>query len=366
MPLPLLALGGLALGAGSAFMSYRASQESGTARNTSSELASLPYSQQRKNARKFALDQLTLQNLFGSQVRSEYGDNEATRRAQQVEQSKTALSLLPKFASAERRQTSNQRAGDLRDYERLRASSPGVASLDRIGGQAGDSSLLLKLLNLDSGDRLGGRSDLNAELESQALGDLRLGGQLTEQEQRDAEQAARGAWASRGLAYSPGAVGAEILGRDSATRARRDSRRSFAGGVSNLILSEDEQLRRYAMGVEQLNDTDLSTRASVATTASAPLLNSFAQRTGAFNPTLTAMGLTGTPGETSGVLNQAPSIFQGAAALTPLYNYGADAFNTNLNASASRSAARSNLFSSLGGAAIGAAGQIGAAHYNSK
>lgn len=327
-----------------------------TARDTGKELKALPFSLQRKQANLIALDQIQLSKLYAGEAKKSYLEMERARRGQQIAQTNNVLGMAGKTAKTERKLTSDQRAGDMVDYERLRKASPGVASLDRIGAQAGESSPLLRLLNLDSASRLGGRSDLNAELESQALADLRLGGTLSEQEQRDAEQAARGAWAARGLAHSNGAVGAEILARDSASRARRDSRRSFAGGVSNLVMSEDEALRRYAMGVEGLNASDLSTRASVATTAAAPLLNSFAQRSNAIGATIGAMNLTGRPGEASDIMSQTPSVFQGAAALTPLYNYQADAFNTNLNASESRRIAAQNQQNALIGGAMQAGG----------
>jgi hypothetical protein len=252
--------------------------------------------------------------------------------------------------------------GDLRDYNRMTAASPELQAMRSIGTQAGQSSPLLALLQGDASALLGQRSDIGGALEGQALEELRAGRGLTEQEQRDADQSARAAWASRGLAHSNPAVGAEILNRDSVANARLAQRRGFAGGVMGLLQGEDDQRQRYAMGVEELGMRDLTTRAQVAGQASAPLLNILAQRGGHnFNNVLGSFNAALPIGAASGILSQAPSMYSGASAIAPLYSYGADVANTNFNAAASQRAAQANMWANLSGAALGAGGQVAGA-----
>jgi hypothetical protein len=86
-----------------------------------------------------------------------------------------------------------------------------------------------------------GTNDILKELEAQALTEVGLGGQLSAQEERDAQQAARGAFASRGMAYGNPAVAAEILGRDQFARQRQAERRAFAGGISGMLQQRDQE-----------------------------------------------------------------------------------------------------------------------------
>ncbi len=79
-------------------------------------------------------------------------------------------------------------------------------------------------------DELGG-SDIEEEMQRQALDELRLGGALTPEEQRSATQAARAAFSARGLATGSPAAVAEVLARDSFGRQRQTERRAFASGV---------------------------------------------------------------------------------------------------------------------------------------
>jgi hypothetical protein len=72
------------------------------------------------------------------------------------------------------------------------------------------------------------------ELNRQALEELKLGGALSAQEERGAQQAARGAFAARGMAFSNPAMVAEVLKRDELARARQAERRAFASSVEGL------------------------------------------------------------------------------------------------------------------------------------
>jgi hypothetical protein len=66
------------------------------------------------------------------------------------------------------------------------------------------------------------------ELNAQAQRDLALGGALSAQEERAAQQAARAAYAARGMAYSNPAAAAEVVKRDEYSNARLAARRAFA------------------------------------------------------------------------------------------------------------------------------------------
>lgn len=81
-------------------------------------------------------------------------------------------------------------------------------------------------------------SGLGMDLTAMARQQLALGGQISDWERQQAEQAAREAWSARGLAYSPGAVGAEILNRDDLQRQRLRERQAFAGQVEQLGQSQ--------------------------------------------------------------------------------------------------------------------------------
>jgi len=84
--------------------------------------------------------------------------------------------------------------------------------------------------------RLGemGPSGIETELKRQALGELQLGGRLSPEEQRGAQQAARAAWSARGMATGTPAAIAEVLNRQSFADARQAGRRAFAGGVDTM------------------------------------------------------------------------------------------------------------------------------------
>jgi hypothetical protein len=82
-------------------------------------------------------------------------------------------------------------------------------------------------------------NDVLSRLEQMAQEDLTLGGSLTGQEERDAQQSARGAFAARGMAMGNPAVAAEVLNRDAYSRQRLGERRAFAGGVSEMLQRED-------------------------------------------------------------------------------------------------------------------------------
>ena len=82
-----------------------------------------------------------------------------------------------------------------------------------------------------------GATDIEREQQRQALADLRLGGQLSADESRTANQAARAAFAARGLGRGQNAAIAEVMNREQYANSRRDQRRAYASAVDGQATS---------------------------------------------------------------------------------------------------------------------------------
>ena len=82
---------------------------------------------------------------------------------------------------------------------------------------------------------------IEARLQQDAESELALGRSLTPEQQRDATQSARAAFAARGLGTSMGSSAAEILNRDAYGTARQDQRRGFAAGVNQMDLARRQR-----------------------------------------------------------------------------------------------------------------------------
>jgi hypothetical protein len=82
---------------------------------------------------------------------------------------------------------------------------------------------------------------IEARLMQDAESELALGRSLTPEQQRDATQSARAAFAARGLGTSMGSSAAEILNRDAYGTARQDQRRGFAAGVNQMDLARRQR-----------------------------------------------------------------------------------------------------------------------------
>jgi len=106
-------------------------------------------------------------------------------------------------------------------------------------------------------------SAILTELNRQAQQDLSLGGYLSGGEQRAASQAARAAYAARGMAYGTPAAVAEVLARDQFARQRQDQRRTFAGGVEEMNQAQAQANQQAAMQARLANQ-DAALRASLS------------------------------------------------------------------------------------------------------
>jgi len=82
---------------------------------------------------------------------------------------------------------------------------------------------------------------IEARLQQDAESELALGRSLTPEQQRQATQSARSAFAARGMATGNAAAGAEILNRDAYATARQDQRRGFAAGVNQMDLARRQR-----------------------------------------------------------------------------------------------------------------------------
>ncbi|NBW11370.1 MAG: hypothetical protein EBR82_25390 [Caulobacteraceae bacterium] len=286
-----------------------------------------------------------------------------------------ALALNNQLATQERQQTTAQRTQDVADFNKL---SPALqATLDRVNpgwrqslsqlqtaaGQANGGapmigqfagSPMLDTLNQSATGAIGraeqmGPSGLRTLLEQQAMNDLQAGRSLTAGETRDAQQAARAAYSARGQVFSPGAIGAEILGTDAAARAREAQRRQFAGSVQQIGLQEDQanfgnllQALNAGQGVQgqnqaldTLNFNVQSTNAGNTLAARNADRNFLLQNTqaqqSALSPVMSLLGGRAAVAPTAGanVMSGASNLMSSYA---PVLNYGADLFNTNFNA----------------------------------
>lgn len=98
--------------------------------------------------------------------------------------------------------------------------------------------------------RLGttGPGPIQQTLEQQATRDLALGRGLSGEDTRMAQQAAREAWADRGLIDSKGAVAEEVLNRDQISRQRERERQGFAAAVDQTGFAQRQQGLQSALG----------------------------------------------------------------------------------------------------------------------
>jgi hypothetical protein len=82
---------------------------------------------------------------------------------------------------------------------------------------------------------------IEARLMQDAESELALGRSLSPEQQRQATQSARAAFAARGMATGNAAAGAELLSRDAYGTARQDQRRGFAAGVNQMDLARRQR-----------------------------------------------------------------------------------------------------------------------------
>ncbi len=152
------------------------------------------------------------------------------------------------------------------DYDKMAAASIRVANAQIAAEEESIKRLYPQYINMQFGtaDQLAGRLNneylqrtrgvigeelqaasapnaIEARLQRDAESELALGRQLTPEQQREASQSARAAFAARGLGASMGSSAAEILNRDAYGQQRLDARRGFAAGVNTMDLARRER-----------------------------------------------------------------------------------------------------------------------------
>lgn len=158
---------------------------------------------------------------------------------------------------------------------------------------------------------------LMAELNKQALSDLQLGGQLSASEQRDLQQAARGAQAARGFGYGINDAAIESWAQMQGSDQKRRQRQGFAQSMA---------------GLNQANSVD---------------------------PFMAILGRPSsmTPAMTGSFVGQAQG-FNPGAMFSPESQYAADIYNQNYQGQLAARTATAKNRAAMIGAGIGAFGKM--------
>jgi len=152
------------------------------------------------------------------------------------------------------------------DYDKMAAASIRVAQAQTAAEEAAIKRLYPEYIKMQFGtaDQLAGKLDneylqrtrgvigeelqaasapnaIEAQLQRDAESELALGRSLTPEQQREASQSARAAFAARGLGASMGSSAAEILNRDAYGQQRLDARRGFAANVNQMDLARRQR-----------------------------------------------------------------------------------------------------------------------------
>jgi hypothetical protein len=130
-------------------------------------------------------------------------------------------------------------------------------------GQVSGPQTQSQLGQIDTGlvgsymNQMPGVSEIAQQLSTQAQQDLAAGRSLTPEEERLATQSAREAYAARGTALGPQAIGAEILSRaelgNQRYRERQAAAAQAAGTISNLYTPALQQAYQRQAGAEAYN-----------------------------------------------------------------------------------------------------------------
>lgn len=156
---------------------------------------------------------------------------------------KTDKGFQPRYAEVEAK-TAARRFQAEADWARQLA--PQVAELNAMSPQIGlaDANFTREL-------EAAGPSEIENELNRQALAGLKLGGSLSHEQVRDSAQGARAAFAARGLENSTPAAAAEILQRDAYSRSLEADRRNFAFAADGLSNNRQQVDRSFALTAQQ-------------------------------------------------------------------------------------------------------------------
>jgi hypothetical protein len=189
-------------------------------------------------------------------------------------------------------------------------------------------------------------SALEAELRRQAQDDLALGRSLSPEQQREAAQSARQAFAARGLGTSMGSAAAEILNRDRYATQRQDQRRTFALGTNQSI--------EGTLGARRALAGDLLGRSAGAYETSGNMALNASNALATQNPYNIALGGLGSG---AGMIQSGSDLAANTASFNT--NMQASIYNSYQNNQAALRAARMNSSASNNAGTMGMIGGVG-------
>ena len=227
----------------------------------------------------------------------------------------------------------------------------GLNRLDAAAGQQagqGGSDFLTSLLG-GGGLKPGG---IQTTLEEQAQQGLALGRNLSAEDIRMSQQAAREAGAARGRLADSSTMAAEILNRDAISRQRENERRAFAQSVDQAGFAQRAAAQQGNIGLGQaVGGMDLARQQQ----AYNQLMGAAQMRSAnAFDPFATLLGAqygmqSSNVGTNQQLFGQGTGFSSGAFgnqyvqnAFNPYNNYAADVYGSNFNAANARQIASSN------------------------
>jgi hypothetical protein len=157
--------------------------------------------------------------------------------------------LMRSASQAATEQVNAQYRAMIRNYPKLEALSLGT--VDKIAGNLRTPETAEALAAIRQGMSLYAPEDrdptsIERRLYDDAERDFALGRSLSAEDERMSQQAARGAFAARGLGTSLGSAAAEVLGRQSMADQREAERRNFASAANNM-LTQNVGARRQAI-----------------------------------------------------------------------------------------------------------------------
>lgn len=198
----------------------------------------------------------------------------------------------------------------------LGAINEGMGNMRLMGGYADRVSGLGAIAE---GDVAG--TQIEQQLNQQALQELALGRSLSAEQERAAQQSARAGFSARGMGTGTASAVAEILSRDAFATERENSRRNFAGATNQMIsgnriarLGAAGNLLGQGAGIRQ-NMASLGFQGAQAYIATDPYQRSLQSNI---------------PGAVLGASSQMANIVPNAYG--QVMSYGQDLNNTNYNA----------------------------------
>jgi hypothetical protein len=248
------------------------------------------------------------------------------------------------------------------------ALQQGATALADTGNRINALGDLSGAVALDAqGRALAGATSIEQGLYDNAASDLSLGRSLNAEEARNASQAARGAFAARGLGVGSGAAAAEILNRAAAADARYQQRLANAQAANQTREQSIQGRQSAALGMLG-NTANIYGQGGGAYQNAAQLGFGGANALVNLDPYQRALGTgvqlgSGILGQTGQMIGNTYNQALGMAGNVSSFNTNMQAsmYNSALNNNAASSAADKAMWGQIGGAAIGAVGKIGSA-----